>query len=157
MKPSYWGNIIYEATMGLYITETEAKEESWGGENFFPLYEESQIKELEAKILDLIKLNEAYTDKIFELEDIQEALNDKFHCEDISHSEKLHELETKLLKAETKLVSAKEVIQYYASDEYGHIRAFKDCDDTREAQISKQYPLIGLTGRRALQWIEDDK
>jgi hypothetical protein len=59
--PDYWGNIIYESAMGLYLTEKEAKEESWMQENFFPLYEKETVVALEDRILYLENLvDEAY-------------------------------------------------------------------------------------------------
>jgi hypothetical protein len=42
-RPDYWGNILYETAMGLYMTEEEAKDDSWMGENFFPLYSQETI------------------------------------------------------------------------------------------------------------------
>ena len=50
IKPDYWGNNIYETAMGLYYEEKEAKEDSWMGEHFFPLYDESTVDVLEKKL-----------------------------------------------------------------------------------------------------------
>ena len=49
-KPDYWGNILYESSMGLYYEEYEAKQESWREESYFPLYDEETVNKLNEKI-----------------------------------------------------------------------------------------------------------
>lgn len=50
IKPDYWGNIIYETVMGLYLDENEAKEESWMQEHCFPLYDQETVNKLEEEL-----------------------------------------------------------------------------------------------------------
>lgn len=77
IKPTYWGNIIYESTMGLYSDEAEAKADSWNEEHFFPLYSEAKIELLELEQIRHIEiLTEEFSCKIKELEvQIEKAEN----------------------------------------------------------------------------------